>query len=109
MATYSLRQCGPHRVRLNLKVAWLLAAGVLTSSMVCSGALAPTNVTTNAYGSGKQYKTFVERQTEGELSSEDLHQASVLTSQMLSRQSKGQPTLLRVSRRFALSKAPAPK
>ena len=34
-------------------------------------------------GSGKLYKTTVERQTEGELTAEDLHQASLLTSQLL--------------------------
>lgn len=39
--------------------------------------------TTGTYGSGKNYKTTVERQSEGELSSEDLHQASLLSSQML--------------------------
>jgi len=83
MVTYSLKQCGPHGVRLNLKVAWLLVVGLLASSMVCSSAVAPINVTTNTYGSGKQYKTSVERQTEGELSADDLHQASVLTSQLL--------------------------
>jgi len=41
------------------------------------------NVSTNTYGSGKQYKTTVERQSQGNLSAEDLHQASLLTSQLL--------------------------
>ncbi|MEI9898114.1 MAG: YfdX family protein [Chthoniobacter sp.] len=39
--------------------------------------------TTDTYGSGKNYKTTVERQSEGELSAEDLHQASLLSSQLL--------------------------
>jgi hypothetical protein len=42
-----------------------------------------TNSTTGTYGSGKNYKTTVERQSEGELSAEDLHQASLLSSQLL--------------------------
>ena len=42
-----------------------------------------TNPTTGSYGSGKNYKTIVERQSEGELSAEDLHQASLLSSQLL--------------------------
>ena len=37
----------------------------------------------STYGSGKNYKTTIERQHEGELSAEDLHQASLLSSQML--------------------------
>ncbi len=39
--------------------------------------------TTGTYGSGKNYKTTVERQSEGGLSADDLHQASLLSSQML--------------------------
>ena len=42
-----------------------------------------TNPTTGTYGSGKNYKTTIERQSEGELSAEDLHQASLLSSQLL--------------------------
>jgi len=42
-----------------------------------------TGPTTGTFGSGKNYKTTVERQSEGELSAEDLHQASLLSSQML--------------------------
>lgn len=42
-----------------------------------------TTPTTQTLGSGKLYKTTVERQTEGELSADDLHQASLLTSQLL--------------------------
>jgi hypothetical protein len=39
--------------------------------------------TAQTLGSGKLYKTTVERQTEGELTADDLHQASLLTSQLL--------------------------
>jgi hypothetical protein len=41
------------------------------------------NVSTNTYGSGKQFTTTVERRSQGDLSAEDLHQASLLTSQFL--------------------------
>jgi hypothetical protein len=61
----------------------MLAVAGLALSVARSDAAASANVTTNTYGSGKLYKTSVERQTEGELSAEDLHQASVLTSQLL--------------------------
>lgn len=40
----------------------------------------PSSITT---GSGKQYKTTVDRKTEGELSAEDFRQASLLTSRVL--------------------------
>jgi hypothetical protein len=43
----------------------------------------PTNFTTSTYGSGKLYKTTVERQSQGNLSTEDLDQASLLTSEFL--------------------------
>jgi len=60
--------------------------------VVCSvarlDAATPGSTTTNTYGSGKLYKTLVERQSEGELSAEDLHQASLLTSQVLSHVNK---------------------
>jgi hypothetical protein len=39
--------------------------------------------TIGTYGSGKNYKTTVERQNKGELSAEDLHQVTLLGSQML--------------------------
>jgi len=42
-----------------------------------------SNATTSTFGSGQQYKTTVERHSEGELSAADLHQASLLTSQLL--------------------------
>lgn len=38
-----------------------------------------TNPTTGTYGSGKNYKTTMERQSEGELSADDLHHASLLS------------------------------
>ena len=41
------------------------------------------NVTTQTFGSGKLYTTTVARQTAGELSADDLHQASLLTSHLL--------------------------
>jgi hypothetical protein len=41
------------------------------------------NSSTNVYGSGKQYKTTIQRHCQGSLSAEDLHQASILTSQIL--------------------------
>lgn len=88
MITYSFKHCGPHSVRLNLRLVLLLTAAGLTLSAARANAAAPSNVTTNTYGSGKLYKTIVERQTEGELSAEDLHQASVLTSQLVSHLNK---------------------
>lgn len=71
----------------------LLAAFLLTLSVSDSPAMAadepadeqatanqPTTITT---GSGEQYKTTVHRETEGELSAEDLRQASLLGSRIL--------------------------
>ena len=57
-----------------------LALSGASSSQAAEQASSPT---TGTYGSGKNYKTTVERQSEGELSAEDLHQASLLTSQLL--------------------------
>ncbi len=83
MNAYSLIQSGPIGVRFNFGLALLVAAVVLACSMAhVNGAWAGI-ATTNNYGSGKLYKTSVERQNEGELSAEDLHQASLLTSQLL--------------------------
>lgn len=42
-----------------------------------------TNAFTQSFGTGKQFKSTIERQTEGTLSAEDLHQASLLASQLL--------------------------
>lgn len=83
MTAYLLNYCGPKSVRFNLRLVAMLAGAGLALSVARSDAAASANVTTNTYGSGKLYKTSVERQTEGELSAEDLHQASVLTSQLL--------------------------
>jgi hypothetical protein len=56
----------------------------LALSAARSSASASTaNVSTNVYGSGKQFQTTVERRSQGELSAEDLHQASLLASQLL--------------------------
>jgi hypothetical protein len=55
----------------------MLAVAGLAFAVARSDAAAPGNVTTNTYGSGKLYKTSVERQTEGELSAEDLHLSAV--------------------------------
>ncbi|HEY5914585.1 MAG TPA: hypothetical protein VJA21_28685 [Verrucomicrobiae bacterium] len=66
MSAYSLMHGGPRNVRHNFGLVLLMAAGV-----------------GHSYGSGKLYKTSVERQSEGDLSTEDLHQASLLTSQLL--------------------------
>ncbi len=64
-------------------VVALALAGLVAAQLSAVAAESPTNVSTNTIGSGKQYRTTVERQTQGELSTEDLHQASVLSSQML--------------------------
>src|SRR4051812_12104906 len=62
----------------------LCAAGLALSGPAHSEAAEQTtNPTTGSYGSGKNYKTTIERQSEGELSAEDLHQASLLSSQLL--------------------------
>ena len=67
-----------------VRFAAALVAVVLASAAVRSQAAEPTaNVSTNTYGSGKQYTTTVERHNEGELSAADLNQASLLTSQLL--------------------------
>ena len=67
-----------------VRFAAALVAVVLASTAVGSQAAEPTaNVSTNTYGSGKQYTTTVERHNEGDLSAADLGQASVLTSQLL--------------------------
>jgi len=62
----------------------LSAVGLaLSGSILLQAEEQATSPTTGTYGSGKNYKTTVERQSEGELSAEDLHQASLLSSQML--------------------------
>ena len=88
MNAYSLMQGGPRSVRFNFGLVLLLAGAVLAWSAARSDAATAGMATTNTYGSGKQYKTFVERQSEGDLSAEDLHQASLLTSQLLTHVNK---------------------
>jgi hypothetical protein len=66
-----------------------VCAGVLAATMYATGAEAkpekkavdtPTSIAT---GSGKQYKTTVDRKTEGELSAEDFRQVSLLSSRIV--------------------------
>src|SRR5688500_15595813 len=85
--TNALTQWNPSR-ELNLRkvlsrsvVPALAAAGLALSGAGSLQAEEQINPTTGTYGSGKIYKTTVERKTEGELSAEDLHQASLLSSQ----------------------------
>ena len=83
MSAYSLMHGGRRSVRFNFGLVLLLAGAVLAWSVARSDAATAGMATTNTYGSGKLYKTSVERQSEGDLSAEDLHQASLLTSQLL--------------------------
>ena len=62
--------------------AWVAVAFAL-AAVQSPAAESTAKVSTNTYGSGQQYKTTVERQGQGDLSAEDLHQASLLTSQLL--------------------------
>lgn len=75
---FSLEHIGATRFAAALVAVALAATGVRLQA-----AESTASVSTNAYGSGKQYKTTVERQTVGDLSAEDLNQASLLTSQFL--------------------------
>ena len=82
---FSLKHIGAVRF-----AAALVAVALASTGMWSQAAESASNVSTNSsssstntYGSGKQYKTTIERHSEGELSAEDLHQASLLTSQML--------------------------
>ncbi|MEI8289988.1 MAG: YfdX family protein [Verrucomicrobiota bacterium] len=63
--------------------AALVAVALALSAVRSSAAESTANVSTNIYGSGKQFQTTVERRSQGDLSAEDLHQASLLTSQFL--------------------------
>ena len=63
--------------------AALVSVALALAAVQLPAAGATANVSTNTYGSGKQYKTTVEWQSQGDLSAEDLHQASLLTSQLL--------------------------
>lgn len=75
---FSLKHIGAARF-----AAALVAVTLALAAVQSPAAESTANVSTNAYGSGKQYKTTVERQTVGDLSAEDLNQASLLTSQFL--------------------------
>src|SRR5512136_2869579 len=88
MNAYSLMHGGPRSVRHNFGLVLLLAGAVLAWSAASSEAASTSIATTNTYGSGKLYTTSVERQSEGDLSAEDLHQASLLTSQLLAHVNK---------------------
>jgi hypothetical protein len=78
MKTQSLRSIGRSTVLV------LSALGLALSGPISlRAAEQATGPTTGTYGSGKNYKTTVERQSAGELSAEDLHQASLLSSQLL--------------------------
>jgi hypothetical protein len=63
--------------------AALVAVAFALAAVQSPATESTANVSTNTYGSGKLFKTSVERQSEGDLSAEDLHQASLLTSQLL--------------------------
>jgi len=63
--------------------AALVAVTLALSPIRSSAAESTANVSTNIYGSGKQFTTTVERRSQGDLSAEDLHQASLLASQFL--------------------------
>jgi len=63
--------------------ATLVAVALALSAVRLPAFESTANVSTNLYGSGKQFQTTVERRSQGDLSAEDLHQASLLTSQFL--------------------------
>jgi hypothetical protein len=77
-ALFSLNHIGAAHIAAAL-VAVAFALPVLRSQAAEPSA----NISTNTYGTGKQYRTIIERHSEGELSAEDMHQASLLTAQML--------------------------
>jgi hypothetical protein len=63
--------------------AALVAVALALATAQLPTAEATANVSTNTFGSGKQFKTTVERRSQGDLSADDLHQTSLLTSQLL--------------------------
>jgi len=75
---FSLAHIGAARFAAALVAVVLAATGVWLQA-----AESTASVSTHTYGSGKQFKTTVERQNLGDLSAEDLNQASLLTSQFL--------------------------
>ena len=76
------KQLTNHLVR-STALALCMAGLTLSGSGYLQAAEPAASPTTGTYGSGKNYQTTVERQSAGELSAEDLHQASLLSSQML--------------------------
>jgi len=63
--------------------ATLVAVALALFAVRSSASESTPNVSTSVYGSGKQFQTTVERRSQGDLSAEDLHQASLLASQFL--------------------------
>jgi hypothetical protein len=61
----------------------LLAVGALAYAPLARADHHATNAYMQSFGTGKQFKSTIERHTEGTLSAEDLHQASLLASQLL--------------------------
>jgi len=88
MSANTLIQDGRNSFRFNFGLVLLAAAGALACSMARSEAASSGNITTNTYGSGKLYMTSVERRSEGDLTAEDLHQVSLLSSQVLNHVNK---------------------
>ena len=76
-------QTRPNKLVCSTALALCAAGLALSDPSQLRATEQATNPTTGTYGSGKNYKTTVERQSEGELSAEDLHQASLLSSQLL--------------------------
>lgn len=85
---FSLEHIGAARF-----AAALVAVALALTAVRSPAAESTANVSTNAYGSGKQYRTTVERQALGDLSAEDLNQASLLTSQFLTHIDKAEQQL----------------
>jgi hypothetical protein len=61
----------------------LCLGSIALSGQISWAAEKANNPISSTYGSGKTYQTTVERKSGGDLSAEDLHQASLLSSQML--------------------------
>ena len=61
----------------------LLAMGALAYAPLGRADHHATNAFSQSFGTGKQFKSTIERQTEGTISAEDLHQASLLAAQLL--------------------------
>ena len=70
-------------IKAACSAATLVAVALAVSVIGSYATESSVNVSTNVFGSGKQFRTTVERRSQGELSPEDLHQAELLTSQFL--------------------------